>query len=379
MLLFISGSYPDSQDGIATGAKVLLDAMLQHIKAEDIFLLTTDAPEIRRHLERQASVEYALMPNWRVTPANIRRIFHILDTHPVDVIHMEYPGNLYGKTFLASLLPAIVKLYNVVRKKRIAFHVRLHEFTQARFLRKVAILPILLFADSLYIPSLKDRRTVARVARKRVKPTVIGTNILVAEGQRQLSDKVTISYFGFVYHGKGIEPMLALWQQLKAQDTEDKLRFRIIGDVGTEETNHFAEYHKQVWQWIEEYGMTDAVSVTGYISDEEVSRELRNTDIATVLYEDGLTLRRGSFLAYLAHGVPIITTQGDAEAAALFEGHEGICMAQNQEQMLEQIGLWCHMPQEQRARIARDNEALSQYFAWDKIAQGFLKDYGLLA
>lgn len=378
MLLFISGSYPDSQDGIATGAKVLLDAMLQHIKAEDVFLVTTDTPEIRQHLERQEAVEYALMPNWRVTPANIRRFFRILDTHPIDTIHMEYPGNLYGKTFLASFLPALVKLYNCRRKKNIAFHVRLHEFTQARFLRKVAILPILLFASSLYVPSMKDRQTVAKIAGNRVKATTIGTNIFVVPGQREPSDKVTISYFGFVYHGKGIEPMLALWQQLKAQDTEDKLRFRIIGDVGTEETNHFAEYHKQVWQWIKEYGMTDAVSVTGYISDEEVSRELRNTDIATVLYEDGLTLRRGSFLAYLAHGTPIITTQPDPEAEALFAGHPGVCMAESQEQMVQQILSWCELTPDQRAAIEEDNQALSQHFAWDKIAQRFLRDYKIL-
>ena len=378
MLLFISGSYPDSQDGIATGAKILLDAMLQHVKAEDVFLLTTDAPEIRRHLESQTSVEYALMPDWRVTPGNIRRIFRILDTYPIGAIHMEYPGNLYGKTFLASFLPALVKLYNLRRRKHIACHVRLHEFTQARFLRKVAILPILLFASSLHVPSMKDRKTVAKIAGKRVKATTIGTNIFVVPGQRQPSDQITISYFGFVYHGKGIEQMLALWQKLKAQDTEDKLRFRIIGDVGTEDTNHFADYHRQVWRWLEEYGLKDSVSVTGYISDEEVSRELRNTDIATVLYEDGLTLRRGSFLAYLAHGTPIITTQPDEEANALFAGHPGICMTWDQTQMMQQILSWCELTPEQRATIEQDNQALSQHFAWDKIAQGFLKDYGIL-
>lgn len=378
MLLFISGSYPDSQDGIATGAKVLLEAMLEHVPSENMFLLTTDVPEIRQHLERQAPVKYELMSDWRVTLGNIRHFFQILGDNPIDTIHMEYPGNLYGKTFLASFLPALVRLYNCCRKKHIACHVRLHEFTQARFLRKVAILPILLFADSLHIPSLKDRQTVAKIAGKRVKSTIIGTNILVADGQRQISDKITVSYFGFVYHGKGIEQMLSLWKKLKAQDAEDKIRFRIIGDVGTEDSNHFAEYHKQVWQWLEEYGLKDSVSVTGYISDKDVSYELRNTDIATVLYEDGLTLRRGSFLAYLAHGIPIVTTRPDAEAEALFAGHPGICMTEDQEQMVQQILAWCDLTPEQRNTIEQDNHMLSQHFAWDRIARGLLKDYEIL-
>lgn len=378
MLLFISGSYPDSQDGIATGAKILLDAMLEHIKAEDVFLLTTDSPQIRQHLECKKTVQYELMPHWHITPANIRRFIRILDTHPIDSIHMEYPGNLYGKTFLASFLPALVKFYNLSRKKKIAFNVRLHEFTQARFLRKVAILPILLFASALYVPSLKDRNTVAKIAGKRVKPTTIGTNIFVKPGVRQHSEEITISYFGFVYHGKGIEPMLELWRKLKAQDTDNKLRFRIIGDVGTEETNHFADYHKQVWKWIEEYGLKDSICVTGYLSDEEVSAELRNTDIATVLYEDGLTLRRGSFLAYLAHGTPIVTTLGDAEANALFEGHPGICMAASAEQMYQQVLSWSRISPEDRSAIEKDNKALSEHFSWGNIALSFLKDYNML-
>lgn len=378
MLLYISGSFPDNQEGIAAGAKVLLDAMLEHKSKEHILLLTTDTPIITRSITANTSVNYMLMPNWKVTPENIRRIFHILDKHPITAIHMEYPGDLYGKTFLASFLPAIVKIYNRSRKKNISFNVRLHEFTNARFLRKVAILPILWFASKIYVPAQKDRETVRKFAGSRVCPTTIGTNITVMPGEKSPSTKTTLSYFGSVYPGKGIEQMLSLWQKLKAQDTEDKFRFKIIGDVGVEDSNHFADYHKQVWKWIEEYGLKDSICVTGYLSDEEVSAELRNTDIATVLYEDGLTLRRGSFLAYLGHGTPIITTKGDIEATALFTGHEGVCMAENIDQMVVQAKVWSGISQEQRAQIARDNEELSAFFAWDKIAKNFLTDYGML-
>lgn len=378
MLLYISGSFPDNQEGIAEGAKVLLDAMLEIVEKDKIVLLTTNTPIISEHIKQNISVNYRMMDNWKVTTGNIKKFYSILDEYDITAIHMEYPGDLYGKTFLASFLPWFIKHYNLKRNKKITFNVRLHEFTRARFLRKAAIVPILLFADSIYIPALRDRNAASKIGGKRVRPTTIGTNINTVSDELLPGKKKRISYFGSVYPGKGIERMLKLWRIISIEDTEKEYEFKIIGDLGTERDNHFAEYHKQVWRFIEQYGLTDKITVTGYISNEDVSKAIQETAVATLPYEDGLTLRRGSFLAYLAHGIPVVTSEGDSEAQELFREHEGVSMTKSDDEFVKSILRFANLSEEERRYIYDDNKRLSDNFRWDRIAERFLKDYEII-
>ncbi|MBQ8246558.1 MAG: glycosyltransferase [Lachnospiraceae bacterium] len=378
MLLYISGSYPNNQEGIASGAKVLLDAMTEIVGVRDIILLTTDIPIISDTIKENSKVEYRQLKNWRVTSKNIKTIYNILGEYPITAIHMEYPGDLYGKTFLATWLPFLVKRYNRKNKRNITFNVRLHEFTRARFLRKLAIIPILWFANTIYVPALHDRKVTSIFGGNKVKATIIGTNIKVVEDEVISGKEIVISYFGSVYPGKGIERMLQIWKQLRERNKECSFSFKIIGDVGIGDDNHFADYHKQVWKWIEQYGLKDNIVVTGYISDEEVSKELSRTSIATLPYEDGLTLRRGSFLAYLTHGIPIVTTEGDEEAHDLFDNHKGIVMASSDEEMILAVESFVSMKDEEKVEVRQDNFGLAKKFDWTKIARDFLIDYKMI-
>ena len=338
MLLYISGSYPENEEGIAACAKVTLASFAKNMEADRIILLTTDTPIVTDKIAVNSPVKYDLMPNWHINRRNIQKLYKILHENNIRVIHMDYPGDLYGKTFLASFIPYLVHRYNRRYGTDIKVNVRLHEFTRSRFLRKVAIMPILFCADSIYVPAKKDRDIVGKFAGMRVHPTFIGSNITVIDDDiKPDPGKVTISYFGSVYPGKGIEHMLDIWKKIKQQDTDNKYIFKIIGDIGTENSNHFADYHKQVWKWITKYGLKDSIEVTGYLSDEDVSREIKRSSMATLFYEDGLTLRRGSFLAYLAHGIPIITSEGDEESIELFSDHPGITMAMSDAEIINKI------------------------------------------
>lgn len=378
MLLYITGSYPENQEGIASGAKVLLDAMINERSAEEFLLLTTDTPIIKNNIEKNANCKYELMSNWKLNSANRRKFESILDKYDIKAIHMEYPGDLYGKTFFASFLPYILKKYNKKHGTKITYNVRLHEFSRARLLRKMAIIPILKYADRIYVPAQKDREIVSKYAKAEVNQTIIGTNISVVSNEIIDDDKVTIAYFGSVYPGKGIEKMLSVWKQIREKDKEDRFRYKIIGEIGTDDNNHFQEYHKQVWKWIEEYGLKDAVEVTGYVTDEQVSYEIQHSQIATLFYEDGLTLRRGSFLAFLAHGTPIVTSLGDEESDQLFNGHKGVSMCSDEKEMIEAIKQYSILSIREKEEIRKDAIELSENFDWKNIAKGFLRDYGVM-
>ena len=77
-------------------------------------LLTTNTPVITEHIQESSLVDYELMDNWKMSAVNKKRFYHLLDKYPIDVIHMEYPGDLYGKTFLASFIPLLVK--NIIKR-----------------------------------------------------------------------------------------------------------------------------------------------------------------------------------------------------------------------------------------------------------------------
>ena len=90
------------------------------------------------------------------------------------------------------------------------------------------------------------------------------------------------------------------------------------------------------------------------------------------------SLRRGSFLAYLTHGIPIVTTNGDEEAAELLEGHDGIFMSDSDDELLAKVYEFVEMDESEAAGIHKDNREIAKYFSWDEIAKTFLGDYGLL-
>ena len=378
MFLFISGSYSASPEGIAASAQLLLDAMSKLYPKNKLELLTTNVPIIKEYIKKNQVFHVRYFDNWKTNFKNIKKYIHLLKKDNITVIHMEYPGNCYGKTLLASFLPLITKLYSMKKKQKIIFNVRLHEFTCARLLRRIAIIPILLFADAIYIPALNDRKAAKKIVGKKVKDTIIGANIEVFPMIKRKTDKKIISYFGSVYRGKGIKRMLNIWKQIKEADTENQFEFKIIGEINSGNNNHFAEYHKQVMKWLKQYQMLDFVQITGYVTEQQASEEIQNSYLATLFYEDGLSLRRGSFLAYLTHGIPIVTTLGDEESVKLLKGNKGVFMSDDDCEIVNKIFEFAAMNEENLNKITEMNKKIAKQFNWDKIAKKFLEDYGLI-
>ena len=98
MLLFISGSFPDNQEGIAAGAKVLLDAMLKYISNKEVRLLTTNVPIISDSIDKNTNVKYNQLDNWRVSKKNIKYIYSLLDEN-INEINEAIKTVKEGKTF----------------------------------------------------------------------------------------------------------------------------------------------------------------------------------------------------------------------------------------------------------------------------------------
>jgi glycosyltransferase involved in cell wall biosynthesis len=68
-----------------------------------------------------------------------------------------------------------------------------------------------------------------------------------------------------------------------------------------------------------EHGIVDGVVYTGYAEPDTVSRLLSSGDLFLAPYIDGISARRGSAIAALAHGLPTLSTDGELTDLSTFE------------------------------------------------------------
>ena len=140
----------------------------------------------------------------------------------------------------------------------------------------------------------------------------IGSNIAVAPGDtydraawrarlQVGADETLLAYFGLISRSKGLDTLLDALARLPAH-----FRLLVIGGAATAPEDRV--YADAIRQQIERLGLERRVTVTGHCPAEEVSAHLLAADIAALPFADGASFRRGSLLAALAHGLPVVTT-----------------------------------------------------------------------
>lgn len=133
----------------------------------------------------------------------------------------------------------------------------------------------------------------------------IGSNILppapVKEAPEKPSSKNIISYFGMIYPGKGLDLILDCLRELKGRGCS--FCFKFIGGGMLAHEGYEADFRKK----IKERGLETEVEHLGLVPDETVSHWLSQSRFVFLPYEQGLSDRRGTLMAAIAHGKAIMT------------------------------------------------------------------------
>lgn len=371
-MLFISGSFPNQKSGIGDSADRLFSEFNKKVCTK---LMTSNEKKINDYINQCNYNDVIYMDSWNLKFASLRKISRILKEYNIDVVHIEYPGDAYGRGMFINFLPFYIRCTNMLKRKKVKVFLRLHEFTKARLLRRIVIIPMIMFSNKIYVPALNDWGVLRRIFGKKINKTLIGSNINVVNiCKEEVDNKINLAYFGFVYHNKGIEVLLNIFNKIKQNDKENKFKFTIIGEVSDKEDNHFRKYHIRVLKMIRDLKLEDKIRITGYLSNKDVSKELKKVDIAILPFDDGLSLRRGSFLAFLEHGIPIVTTYGDEECLNLFKEVEGIYMGKSSDELINKILSWSN-DKNNLLKMGRENAEISRKFSWDGIATELIKEY----
>lgn len=339
---FVAGTYQPDRCGVADYTARLRSA-LRDRSVESVVLTTRAVAQTATDPTVQGGVD-----GWQLK--DLLPLAQAIRATPADVLHIQHAAGTYGFQRAIFLLPLLLR--SLGDRKPIVTTVHeygwwewqpknippqmlewLKQWGQQRgwwdredgFLltNSRAIITTNLKAETEIhrrLPHLRDR-----VVRIPIAMNVEAISIDRTTARQHLRQQLgwseaakVITFFGFLHPVKGLETLLAAFQQISTQHPE--VHLLLIGGVESlalpgEAAQH---YWQQLQTQIANLNLIDRVHMTGYISAAEVSRYLTGADIGVLPFNHGVTLKSGSLLTLFAHKLPVIATrheQVDAELA----------------------------------------------------------------
>jgi glycosyltransferase involved in cell wall biosynthesis len=403
-VLFVTGEYPAMQGGVGDYTRRLSQAL--GALGVDVHVLThTNAGSdyLRAPADACEPTVYPILEGtgWELW----RRTLHLMRELRPSVIHIQYQSAAYGLHPAVNYLPWRLRALRNRPRIVVTFHdLRFpYLFPKAGPLRWQTVLALARGSDAGVITNPTDWARLASMAdlAPRLLPIPIGSNIrkeppadFDRDQQRALwgtgSDDWLLAYFGFLNANKGGETLVRSLAELVRTGKPARL-LMVGGQVGSSDSTNLA-YLEHVESLIGELGVADRVRWTGFTGASEVSANLLAADCAVLPYREGASLRHGSLMATLAHGLPIVTTAMPAEslgvggkareAAELFpalrDGQNARLVppedpARTATAVVEVMG-----NPELRARLASGTLDLARAFECDTIARHHLQAYDQL-
>lgn len=306
------------------------------------------------------------------------RIVQAVDRFELDVVNIQYQAAAYNmRSAAVNLLPWRLK---GVLPTVVTFHdLRVpYLFPKAGRLRQMAVNQMAKRAHGVIATNPADYAALQPLQTdpSRLVQIPIGSNInattppaqQVAAVRQALGltvDDCLLGYFGFVNESKGADTLVAALAQLDS-------RFHLVfigGRTGSSDTANNATFAAQLDARIAELGLEQRVHWTGFLDDTAVSSYLHAADMMVLPYKDGASLRRGTLMAALAHGRPLLTTQPttptpelrhDDNARFVPVDVEAAALAQAVGQLADD--------RTALVRLAQGATAVADLFTWDKIA-----------
>jgi glycosyltransferase involved in cell wall biosynthesis len=319
-VLFITGEYPAMQGGVGDYTRQLSRAL--GALGADVHVLThADAggDHLRAPATAYEPTVYPLIerPGWQLWAVAGR----VTRTLRPDVVHIQYQPAAYALHGAVNFLPWRLRLLHPQPRVATTFHdLRTpYLFPKAGPLRWESVLALAHTSDLDSVTNPADwLRLVEAGLLSRLRPVPIGSNIACRppagyERGRQRARwgagpaDWLLAYFGFLNASKGGETLIHTLAELMRTGKPARL-LMVGGQLGSSDPTNRG-YLARIEALIAEMGLADRVRWTGFVADEGVSANLLAADCAVLPYREGASLRHGSLMAALAHGLPIISTQ----------------------------------------------------------------------
>jgi glycosyltransferase involved in cell wall biosynthesis len=311
-----------------------------------------------------------------------------------DVVHIQYQSAAFALHSAVNYLPWRLRL--ALKRPRIVttFHdLRFpYLFPKAGPLRWQTVLALAWGSDGCVITNPVDwLRLVRRGLAARLRAIPIGSNIenqppagFDRDQQRARwgagPGDWLLGYFGFLNPGKGGETLIRGVDALARAGHPVRL-LMVGGQVGASDPTN-AAYLAHIEKLIGELGLADRVRWTGFTASDQVSANLLATDCMVLPYREGASLRHGSLMAALTHGLAIVTTRTTgmlSDVAAPFptlrDGESALLVPRDDPDETAEAVIRVMTDEALRNQVRRGALALSRQFQWSAIAVRHLEMY----
>lgn len=364
----VTGEYPPLQGGVGAFTRELARALVAI--GQEVYVFTrageyaadADGVDVARQVEGAWG--------WQTLPA----IHRWAAAHRLDVVNLQFQTAAYNMHPAIHWLPARLATPPAV----VTFHdLRFpYLFPKAGPLRTRVVQKLARDADGAIATNRADEARLREWGVESVVWIPIGSNVTLcppdgyerAAWRRRLGagpDDLLISYFGFLNQSKGATVLVEALARLVAQGVPARL-LMIGGRAGASDpTNH--AYAEQVDRLIAQHRLGERVHFTGFVEDSQVSAHFLASDLAALPYLDGVSLRRGTLMAALAHGRAIVTTQPQTPVPELEQVVETVPAGDATALAAAMERLW--RAPERRAQLEAAARVAADDFRWDTIAR----------
>ena len=386
-IVLLTGEYPPSPGGVGDYTACLATALVR--AGREVHVLTGRGGVGTAGGAPGATVHRVVAdwgPGcWRTVGSALRRL-------GPAVADLQYQTGAYQLRGAVNLLPWRL------RRLPVAWVTTFHDlrepylFPKAGRLRRWANTRLMHDSAAVVVTNPQDEAALPAWARRRAAGIPIGANIApdpppgwnrpAWRAAHGIPDgAVLIAYFGFFNAGKGLDVLLTALADLRRAGGDYRLLLAGGGPGASDPTN--AATAAALRGQIADLDLAPVVHWTGYVAAAEVTAALLSADLAALPFRDGASLRRGSLLAVLAHGLPVVTTAPAPPRApgwpALEDGANALLVPPGAAAPLAAAIRRLAGDAALRAHLSAGARDLAAQFDWDRIAAAHLALFDRLA
>lgn len=256
--------------------------------------------ELQNKYNEDLDIQFIVNQDW-----STRRLFSFIKEVKrikPDIIHIQYPSQGYGLSFIPHLLSVYFK--NTI--------VTIHEVSHVKLLRRLSLFFFSLRSNIIFTNDFeyKNFKKLFPWFNKQKNVIPIGSNIIVKENleyrtssKNQDNNAEEVIYFGQIRPKKGIEDFIEAANLYWKKGDNSSLKFVIMGQVLPAFKEYFGNLQNEIIDIVN-------IELRINLNEIEIFRNLRNASIAYLPFPDGISERRGSFFAALASNTPVFSTSG---------------------------------------------------------------------